>query len=123
MSEQEKVVLIVDDDQALRETICEVLEDEGYRAVGVTDGEQALRYLNGAPRPCAILLDLMMPKMNGWQFRAAQQRDPELAAIRTAVMTANSNIEGAPIDADHFLWKPLRLDDLLRFVKGCCGGG
>jgi CheY-like chemotaxis protein len=120
MTEADKIVLVVDDDDDLRATLCEALESEGYRAAAAADGAQALAYLRAFPRPCVILLDLMMPNMNGWQFRAEQMRDPQLAEICTVVMTANANVQGAPIQADHFLWKPVGLNQILEAIEECC---
>src|SRR5262249_54943332 len=75
-------VLIVDDDRDIREALTQALVEGGYTAVGVANGQEALRWLRTAtPAPCLILLDLAMPVMNGWQFRSEQQRDPGLAAI------------------------------------------
>src|SRR5262249_42267112 len=115
----QRLVLVVDDDETIRTVMCEVLSDAGYDAVGAADGAEALNRLRGGCAPCVILLDLMMPNMNGWQFRDAQRRDPELAKICTAVMTAAPNLK-RPIEADHFLAKPIQLDDVLRVIEGCC---
>src|SRR5579862_4602951 len=65
-------ILIVDDDPDIRDSLKEVLEDEGYEVNGVANGREALDYLRKSPRPCVILLDLMMPVMDGWQFRREQ---------------------------------------------------
>src|SRR5215510_8699670 len=62
-------VLVVDDDQDIRDALCELLRDEGYEAIAVANGEEALTYLKGGNLPCVILLDLMMPVMDGWEFR------------------------------------------------------
>jgi CheY-like chemotaxis protein len=118
---REHWVLVVDDDVDLRQSLCEALEQEGYHAAGAADGAEALAYLRTAPAPCIILLDLMMPNVNGWQFRAQQKVDPELATICTAIMTANANVRQTPIDADHFLWKPVRFEQVLSVIEACCG--
>jgi len=102
--------------------MCVILSDAGYRAIGAADGAEAMRYLRAGSVPSMILLDLMMPNMNGWEFRAAQQSDPELANICIAVMTANRDvIDAAGFDASHFLWKPITMADVLRVVDECCG--
>ena len=67
-------ILIVDDDPDIRDSLKEVLEDEGYEVNGVANGREALDYLRKSPRPCVILLDLMMPVMDGWQFRKEQKQ-------------------------------------------------
>jgi CheY-like chemotaxis protein len=117
----DRVVLIVDDDAALRESIYEALSDEGFHPVCAADGREALAWLERAgARPCIILLDLMMPNMNGWEFRREQLARPELARICTAIMTANQNADVDAIAAEHFLRKPVRLDRLLSVVEDCC---
>jgi CheY-like chemotaxis protein len=99
-----KTVLVVDDDADLR-----------------ADGTEALAYLRTGARPCMILLDLMMPGMNGWEFRSEQLQDPRLADIRTVVITAQPAVRMAPIQADQFLFKPVRLEELLSTVEQLCG--
>jgi CheY-like chemotaxis protein len=109
-------ILVVDDDVDLRESICELLADEGYAAICCDGGAAALEYLRGeGPRPDLILLDLMMPGMSGWQFRETQLREPALAAIPVVVMTASRNPRG--ISVDEIIFKPLQLDTLLAAVK------
>jgi CheY-like chemotaxis protein len=115
-----RIVLVVEDDAALRQSICEVLEEEGYSAVGAADGSEALAYLRDHGPPCMILLDLMMPRLNGWEFRAEQEQDPRIAGVCTTIMTAASNLVTRPLDAQHFLPKPIRLADLLDVVAECC---
>ena len=116
-----KTVLVVDDDDALRETMCDALTDEGYLAVGRSDGQAALVYLRSAPElPCVIFLDLMMPVMNGWQFREAQRRDPGLALIPVVVVTANGRSARDSIDANEVVMKPVRLDKLLHTAQRFC---
>jgi CheY-like chemotaxis protein len=113
-----EAVLIVEDDAALRETLCMVLADAGYTAATASDGVEALRYLASVDElPCMILLDLMMPEMDGWQFRAVQAGDPRLSRICTAVLTANKS---KPVQADHHLAKPISLAALLDVVAQCC---
>jgi CheY-like chemotaxis protein len=109
------VIAVVDDDDDLRETICEAIRDLGYEvAVCARDGADALESLRQLPAmPHVILLDLMMPRMDGWQFRAAQLADDVLRGIPVVVMTASRNLAERPIDAAAFLEKPLRLGTLV----------
>src|SRR6185295_19090908 len=100
-------ILVVDDDSELSELMASILEDEGYQAVAVENGQVALDYLKKSPAPCVILLDLMMPSMNGWEFRDAQLSDPSLADILVVVVSATANIARAPITADLILNKPV----------------
>src|SRR5205823_13422880 len=81
-------VLIVDDDPALRESLSEVLEDAEYSPLVAANGQEALAFLRQGYKPCVILLDLMMPIMDGWQFRAAQLADPDLGPIPVVVLSA-----------------------------------
>jgi CheY-like chemotaxis protein len=116
-----KLILIVDDDEALRDALSEALTDEGYAAIGAADGAEALTLLRkmdqtDGHRPSAILLDLMMPGMNGWQFREAQRMDAALSSIPVVFMTANSTVKPSSCDCDQFLRKPITLDDLLEVV-------
>jgi CheY-like chemotaxis protein len=84
-------VLVVEDDADILRAIVQVLEDEGYAVRSAENGQLALAALReaGAPRPCLILLDLMMPVMDGWAFRAEQLRDPALSDIPVIVLTAD----------------------------------
>src|SRR3569832_407091 len=84
-------ILIVDDDVDIRVTISLILEDEGYAVASAANGEEALRYLRSHPSPSLILLDLMMPGMDGVEFRAEQQRDAQLSGIPVVVVTASGN--------------------------------
>jgi CheY-like chemotaxis protein len=86
------VILLVEDEAAIREVSEAVLEAEGYRVVSACNGSDALDVLRAGLRPCMIILDLMMPVMDGWQFRQAQLGDPELLKIPTVVYTAVGNV-------------------------------
>jgi CheY-like chemotaxis protein len=109
-------VLVVDDDDDLREVMCEALSAEGYEAVQAEDGQRALARLRER-RVDVILLDLMMPNMNGWEFRAEQQRDPALAGIPVIVMTAATDVSRtAELAASAYLQKPVALGALLETV-------
>ena len=109
------VVMVVDDDEALRESVCEVLEDDGYTALSMDGGSSALERLRtGSEKPGIILLDLMMPGMTGWDFREEQLHDQELAPIPTVVMTASRDVSG--INANEIVYKPLSREKLLAVV-------
>ena len=110
-------ILVVDDDTDLRETLGELLEDEGYDAHLCENGRVALDRLRQGERPALILLDLMMPEMNGWQFREEQLRDERFAGIPVIVMTASRGFEGHPITASEILYKPVGLGDLIEAVE------
>lgn len=82
-------ILIVDDDNDVRRALTELLEDEGYAVTGASNGLVALDLMRGGVRPALILLDLMMPGMDGWDFRNVQMRDPELSSVPVVVVTAS----------------------------------
>jgi two-component system chemotaxis response regulator CheY len=81
-------ILIVDDDIDIRRSLSDFLEDEGYAVTAAPNGRIALDLLRGGVRPAVILLDLMMPGMDGWDFRQAQLEDPALASVPVVVVTA-----------------------------------
>jgi CheY-like chemotaxis protein len=114
-------VLIVDDDFALRDALCAALEGEGFSVAAVSNGEEALEYLRNGARPCLVLLDLMMPIMNGWEFRAEQRQDPELADIPVIVLSAFARSGDEELRGiGQFLRKPFQLSDLLAAVRAYC---
>jgi CheY-like chemotaxis protein len=109
-------VMVVDDEKDPRESVCEWLTARGYTVVPANNGADALRQLHdGAPRPDVILLDLMMPVMNGWQFREQQEADPALASIPVVVITANRDTRG--ISAQDTLYKPVNPEHLIEVVE------
>ena len=112
-------ILVVDDDPDIRDSLKEVLEDEGYTVNSVANGREALEYLKRSPRPCVILLDLMMPVMDGWQFRREQKQDPTIAAIPLIVITATGK-RPVLIAADELVMKPLDLGRLFEAVERYC---
>ena len=105
-------VLVVDDEPHLRDIVARVLRREGYDVTTADNGQHAMALLHHDARPDAILLDLMMPEMNGWQFRVAQKADPALAGIPVIAMSADSSAKAAAIDADFFLPKPVEAHTL-----------
>ena len=115
-------VLIVEDDADLREMMAQLLTLEGYQIEAVANGREALEYLNEAPRPDVILLDLMMPIMDGWEFRKRQQSDPALADVPVIVLTALDQAQARASDLNgvDFLKKPLDFDRLLELVRRRC---
>jgi CheY-like chemotaxis protein len=116
-------VMVVEDDVDIREGLMDFLEDNGYQPVGALNGDEALRMLGGAAvRPCMILLDLMMPVMDGRTFREQQLRQPGLADIPVLIVSASKEAEQTAKDqgtAGHMA-KPLDLKELLRVVRDHC---
>ena len=112
-------VLVVEDDQDVLETILDLLADEGVAAAGAADGGAALRFLRAAPvKPELILLDLMMPGVNGVEFRQRQLEDPSLANIPVLLLSADVGTEAAcaHLRAAGYLRKPVKLEALLDGV-------
>jgi CheY-like chemotaxis protein len=110
------LILIVDDDVDIRNTVAGILAEEGYRVAKAGNGQEALAYLTGAnARPALILLDMMMPIMDGPAFRQHQVQVPELAAIPVLTFTAFGNPADVSWAAGR-LSKPLRLEALLTMV-------
>lgn len=116
-------ILVVDDDAAIREALEAVLEDEGYQVRGVANGREALALLRAdAGTPALILLDLMMPVMSGWAFRAEQQDDPALASIPVVILSADRDVaaKAAALQVADSLAKPVNLTHLLTTVSRYC---
>jgi CheY-like chemotaxis protein len=113
-------VLIVEDDEDLREMMAQLLMLEGFDAATVANGREALEYLHHAAKPDVILLDLMMPVMDGWEFRRQQQADPDLAPVPVIVLSALDQTRAANVKAEAFLKKPLDFDRLLDLVRTYC---
>ena len=119
-----KTVLVVEDDADVREAIAEVLSDCEYKPLHASNGAEALQHLRTAEvRPCVILLDVMMPTMDGWQFRAAQKSDPSVSDIPVVVLSAHANGSeaAAKMDAAAYLAKPVSLERLVTVVERFCG--
>jgi CheY-like chemotaxis protein len=116
-------ILVVDDEAETRQLICKVLTEEGYKVDQEANGYAALVYLRVAPSlPCVILLDLMMPLMNGWDFLRAQQDHPLLASIPTVVISAVGTFATATVlGAQEGLAKPIDLNRLVAVVGRYCG--
>lgn len=116
-------ILIVDDHADLRESLTEILEDEGYVVASAANGLEGLEYLRAHAPPRLILLDLKMPVMDGWEFRRRQQADPALAAIPVAVVSGADTTEQrrSSLEAAFYLVKPVNLVSLLDVVARYCG--
>jgi CheY-like chemotaxis protein len=115
-------VLVVEDDPDIQQVLRFALEMAGYPVTTAGNGVEAMRQLQAATPPCLILLDLMMPVMDGWQFRAAQQRDPALAAIPVVVISADGRVpqKATSMGAAGYLAKPVDFDKLVEVVQRYC---
>jgi CheY-like chemotaxis protein len=116
-------ILVVEDDSALRSALAELLEGRGFEVACASDGREALDALCGHPVPSLILLDLAMPVMDGWTFRAEQRRDPRTASIPTIVVSASLPADEHALDGldpAAALSKPFDIDRLIETVQRLC---
>jgi signal transduction histidine kinase len=111
-------ILVVEDDDVVREAMAPLLEEQGYEVSAVENGREALRRLQTAHLPDLIVLDLRMPVMNGWEFRTIQKDDPLLGHIPIVAVSADDSAQAAAISADAFLRKPIDTEELLTTVRG-----
>lgn len=111
-------ILLVDDDAPSAEALREILEREGHAVRTVENGRDALAALRDADGFGVILLDIMMPVMNGYEFREEQLEDPKLASIPVIVLTADGQArqKAAQLKATHYFQKPLSPPELLRAI-------
>jgi CheY-like chemotaxis protein len=119
-------VLLVEDDDDIRETLAEILLSEGYGVQAARNGREALEVLRREPLPGVILLDLRMPVMDGFEFRSHQLRDARLRRVPVLVLTAandprDESAETSDMATCGHLRKPIDLETLLATVARCCG--
>jgi CheY-like chemotaxis protein len=107
-------ILVVDDDSDLRETLQMLLEQSGFQATTAPNGQAALEALRTGERPILILLDLMMPDMNGWQFLESVRADPSLSSIPIVIMTAH---RANDLPLGDVLYKPFDRGNLLAAIQ------
>lgn len=118
--ESRGTILVVEDDHDIRVGVRMLLEDEGFRVLTVTDGRSALELLERAPEPPRlILLDLMLPVMDGWHFAKLVRKRPRLAGIPIVIMSAYED-PPPPEGVVGFIKKPVNADLLLRLVAPYC---
>jgi CheY-like chemotaxis protein len=110
-------VMVVDDDPDIRDALKDVLELSGYGVVAFGDANDALVWLEHGGHPAVIILDLMMPGMNGWEFRAELDARPELSDVPVVVLSGARNDADLHVDAQ--LTKPVDLQVLLEQVERC----
>jgi CheY-like chemotaxis protein len=120
-----KRILVVEDNSLTRAALLLALSEQRYEVEGVADGQEALECLELREQPDLILLDLTMPRMDGWEFLEQRQRNPSLAGIPVIVLSAEDRSAGSRVrclGADDFLSKPVDPEVLLRVVGRYCGG-
>jgi CheY-like chemotaxis protein len=114
-------VLVVEDEDEARGFLVEILNLEGFKAVGFSNGAEALNYLHTSAAPCLIVLDILMPVMDGRQFRAAMLQQPSLAKIPVVVVTAlDGSTAERDLNAVRVLRKPLDVGAFLNVVRAHC---
>jgi CheY-like chemotaxis protein len=116
----QRTVLVVEDDLDARETFSEVLQEQGYAVATAADGREAEEYLRRNPPPAAVVLDLMMPRLDGWAV-AALMRQGRLPTVPLVVVTAATDRWGYPAPPDRVLRKPIDLNLLLDTVRQAAG--
>jgi len=115
-------VLVIDDDSGIRDSLAACLEAEGYRVRTAVNGAAGLEQVQAA-RPDVVIVDLIMPVMNGHQFISRLRDDPATSGLRVVLMTGAVARPGLPLPpADAMLPKPFELDELLAVVRRLRGG-
>ena len=115
-----KSILVVEDNIDIQESLKATLEIEGYKVFTADNGREALDQLAKIPTPCLILLDLMMPVMNGWEFAEEIGKDIMLSSIPIVVVTAIGDANKSP-KTDGYIPKPINYEALISTVKKYCG--
>jgi CheY-like chemotaxis protein len=116
-------ILVVEDDEDSRGAICDALIDAGYLPFAVADGVEALEHLRTGARPNLIVLDLMLPRIDGWRFLSIIAKEHELSAIPVVVCSGAVDPHPPGVPRDHVMTKPIKLDALMEFVTRYCGPG
>ena len=112
-------ILIVEDEKDIRENLKMLLELEGYKVFTAVNGEEGLKILRTIERPCLILLDLLMPVMNGMEFLSEKKQEDSIAQIPVCIISGvaeKPDMNGV----SGFVKKPINLDVLLKFIKSYC---
>jgi CheY-like chemotaxis protein len=112
-------ILVVDDEPIIRETLAELLAEAGHDVTAAADGAAALARLEAGLEPDVVLLDLMMPVMNGWELRRRMLADPRLAAIPVIIFSGapDGRREADQLRVAAFAAKPVRTRDLLALIE------
>lgn len=114
-------ILVVEDDQCIRETLCAILVDEGFQVESASNGREALDHLlcAGNIPPHLLIVDVMMPVLNGWELCAEMARRPQLASLPVLIVSANAAVHGAPrpLRSLWILEKPIRFEALLGHIQ------
>lgn len=116
-------IVVIEDDTDLRETLKDLLEMEGFRVVTASNGREGLHQIEQNGQPCLILLDLMMPVMNGWEFLQALRREHTVPLAQTPVAVVSAAADIADVERDYgcsVLKKPVSLEHLFALAHAHC---
>ena len=115
-------VLIVEDDENIRDDLAQILSRKGYSIATAAHGADALAYLRASPPPCVVVLDLMMPVMDGWTLRLEMLKDLRLGAIPVVLVSGAGSLEkdARALGVVDFVSKPFRVSELLAVIARHC---
>ena len=115
-------VLVIDDDDEVRDALAELLESEGFQVEKASNGREGLELLRHEPPPAVIVLDLLMPEMDGWQFCEEQASDPSIRGIPVLIVSATVEPRRFPrsVNDGAFFRKPADLLRLISTIEGYC---
>ncbi len=115
-------VLVIDDDEAVRGALAELLEWEGFQVETASNGREGMELLHHDPPPAVIVLDLLMPEMDGWEFCEEQSRDPQVSDIPVLVVSATGEPARPPrcVHEGEFFRKPADLPRLISTIESYC---
>ncbi|MFL6715535.1 MAG: response regulator [Burkholderiaceae bacterium] len=119
-------IMVIEDDADLRDTLKDLLEMEGFRVVTASNGQEGLRQIEQNGQPCLILLDLMMPVMNGWEFLEALRREKATLLAQTPVAVVSAAADIAEVERDYgcsVLKKPVSVERLFALAHAHCDLG
>lgn len=117
---QRCLVAVIEDDSEFRNMLRDLLEEEQYRVVAVSNGAEALEALRGESVPNVILLDVSMPVMDGFDFLRFRNEDPRLAAVPVVLVTNAKPNERPTIGVNDVVRKPIDIDEILYAIKRYC---
>ena len=120
-----QTIFIIEDDTDLRETMKELLEIEGFTVATAENGREGMKLIERNGKPCLILLDMMMPVMNGWEFLETMQRDQQALLAKTRVAIVSAAVEMADLQQQYgcsVLKKPVNVDRLFALAHAACDG-
>jgi len=115
------IVLVVDDDAEIRQALAELLEDEDYGVLLAANGKEAIDLVVAGMKPDVILLDVMMPVMDGWHFLSARLKHPDLVEVPIIIISAGQEAEreARKVGVFEVVKKPLHVDDLIHRIEEC----